>query len=67
MTLDNGKRIEANKNYKVAGWATVGSKSPGKPIWEVVSNYLRNKKTINITKINSPKLKNIDNNPGIVL
>ena len=67
MTLDNGKRIEANKNYKVAGWATVGSKSPGKPIWEVVSNYLRNKKTINITKINSPKLKNIDNNPGIFL
>jgi len=67
MTLDNGKSIDANKNYKVAGWATVGSKAPGKPIWEVVSSYLRNKKTINITKINSPKLKSIGNNPGIVL
>ncbi len=36
MTLDSGKSIEANKYYKVAGWATVGSKAPGKPIWEVV-------------------------------
>lgn len=67
MTLDNGKRIEANKNYKVAGWATVGSKAPGKPIWEVVASYLRNQKTINITKINSPKLKNVRNNPGFIL
>jgi len=56
MTLDNGKLIEANKYYKVAGWATVGSVAPGKPIWEVVSSYLRNQKTVNITNINSPKL-----------
>ncbi|PCI66146.1 MAG: thiosulfohydrolase SoxB [Piscirickettsiaceae bacterium] len=67
MTLDNGRYIEANKYYKVAGWATVGSKAPGKRIWEVVSSYLRNQKTINITTINSPTLKNIGNNPGIVL
>ena len=67
MTLDNGKPIDANKSYKVAGWATVGSKAPGKPIWEVVSSYLRNQKSINITKINSPQLKNVLNNPGIVL
>lgn len=67
MTLDNGKAIEANKNYRVAGWATVGSKAPGKPIWEVVASYLRNKKTVNITEINSPLLKNVANNPGIIL
>jgi sulfur-oxidizing protein SoxB len=67
MTLDNGKLIEANKYYKVAGWATVGSVAPGKPIWEVVSSYLRNQKTVNITNINSPKLRNLGNNPGIVL
>lgn len=67
MTLDNGKAIEANKNYRVAGWATVGSKAPGKPIWEVVASYLRNQKTVNITEINSPILKNVANNPGIIL
>ncbi|MDX2426790.1 MAG: thiosulfohydrolase SoxB [Cycloclasticus sp.] len=67
MTLDSGKTIDANKTYKVAGWATVGSKAPGKPIWEVVASYLRNKETVNINKINSPILKNIGNNPGIIL
>ncbi|MEH6504075.1 MAG: thiosulfohydrolase SoxB [Cycloclasticus sp.] len=67
MTLDSGKTIDANKTYKVAGWATVGSKAPGKPIWEVVASYLRNKDTVNISKINSPILKNIENNPGIIL
>lgn len=67
MTLDNGKSLAANKNYKVAGWATVGSKAPGKPIWDVVSSYLRNQKTINITRINSPKLLNVANNPGFTL
>jgi sulfur-oxidizing protein SoxB len=67
MTLDSGKTIAAHKQYKVAGWATVGSKAPGRPIWEVVAAYLRNKKVINIDKLNSPTLKNIANNPGISL
>ena len=38
MQLDDGTRIEASKNYKVAGWATVGSQSEGPPIWDVVAN-----------------------------
>ncbi len=67
MTLDNGKAVEPNKHYKVAGWAIVGSKAPGIPIWDVVANYLRGQKSINISKINSPKLINVANNPGIVL
>src|SRR5210317_1239060 len=41
MQLDDGTSIEASKNYKVAGWATVGSVSPGPPIWDVVADYLR--------------------------
>ncbi|MBT4837204.1 MAG: thiosulfohydrolase SoxB [Methylococcales bacterium] len=65
MTLDNGKSIEANKSYKVAGWASVSAKSPGQPIWDVVSTYLKDKKVISFKKINHPKLKNIANNPGI--
>ncbi|ORU89796.1 MAG: thiosulfohydrolase SoxB [Cycloclasticus sp. symbiont of Poecilosclerida sp. M] len=67
MTLDSDKAIMPNKTYKVSGWATVGSKAPGKPIWDVVASYLRSQKTINISHLNSPVLKNIDNNPGIVL
>ncbi len=65
MTLDSGRRVEPNKAYKVAGWATVGSKSPGKPVWDVVADYLRDRKSVRIDKLNTPKLKNVKGNPGI--
>lgn len=65
MRLDNGEPIEANKMYKVAGWATVNSRAPGRPIWDVVADYLRSEKTVKIDKFNTPKLKNVADNPGI--
>ncbi|KHD05871.1 5'-nucleotidase [Candidatus Thiomargarita nelsonii] len=65
MTLDDGSAIEMNKRYKVAGWATVGSQSPGKPVWDVVADYLRDRKEIKLDKINTPKLINVDDNPGL--
>jgi len=64
MQLDNGTPIESGKNYKVAGWATVGSQSPGEPIWDVVADYLRDVKVAKITRMNTPKLLNVDGNPG---
>ncbi len=64
MQLDDGSPIEASKNYKVAGWATVGSQSPGEPIWDVVAAYLRDRKVAKITKMNTPKLINVEGNPG---
>lgn len=65
MTLDDGTAIEADKNYVVAGWATVGSQSPGEPIWETVATYLRDVKSVKIQQLNTPKLKNVAGNPGI--
>ena len=65
MTLDNGKAVESGKKYRVAGWATVGSKSPGRPIWDVVADYLRDQKSVRIEKLNAPRLKNVGANPGI--
>ena len=65
MTLDNGKDIMPNKNYTVSGWASVNEVSPGRPIWDVVADYLRLKKTISIKKMNTPKLKSVKGNPGI--
>ncbi len=66
MALDDGTKIEADKDYVVAGWATVGSQAPGEPIWETVATYLRDVKTVKLEKINTPKLKNVKGNPGIV-
>ena len=65
MQLDDGSRIDAAKKYKVAGWATVGSQSPGAPIWEVVADYLRREDSVSIKKMNTPLLKGVSGNPGI--
>jgi len=65
LTLASGKAIEADKTYRVAGWATVGSQSEGAPIWEVVADYLRDKKTVQVDKLETPLLKGVAGNPGI--
>lgn len=65
LTLDSGQPLDPGKKYKVAGWATVNSKAPGAPIWDVVADYLRSQKVITIKKLNTPKLKNMKNNPGV--
>lgn len=65
MVLDDGTKIEANKSYTVAGWATVGSKAPGAPIWDVVAEYLRSEKVAKVKKLNTPKIVGMEGNPGI--
>ncbi|HFB65660.1 MAG TPA: thiosulfohydrolase SoxB [Aeromonadales bacterium] len=65
MQLDNGEQIQADKKYRVSGWATVGSVAPGKPIWDVVAEYIQHQKTIKINKLNTPKLVNVGKNPGL--
>jgi len=65
LVLDDGKALQASKSYKVAGWATVGSQAPGAPIWDVVAEYLRSRKSVNVSSLNQPVLKGVDGNPGI--
>ena len=60
-----GKLIEADKKYKVAGWAPVAEGTKGEPIWDLVANYLRAKKVIKPVKLNLPKIKGMEQNPGI--
>ena len=62
-----GQPLDAKKNYPVGGWASVAAPLEGKQIWEVVSDYLRDKKVIRDVEPNLPKLKGVENNPGIVL
>lgn len=64
MRIDN-KPIAANKKYKVAGWASVSQYTDGLPIWDLVANYLRQTKSVNIEHINIPRIKNAGANPGI--
>jgi sulfur-oxidizing protein SoxB len=64
MRLD-GKPLEADKTYKVAGWASVGEGVTGEPVWEVVSRHLRERKTIAPVRLNLPRLVGIERDPGI--
>jgi len=66
MTLNDGSLIEANKNYKVAGWGQVNSVAPGKPIWDIVAEYLKTHPQVKVKKLNEPKVIGMENNPGIV-
>ena len=65
LRLDNGELIQADKSYSVTGWATVGSVSPGPPVWDVVTNYLKSKQTILVEEVNQPKILIKSGNPGI--
>jgi sulfur-oxidizing protein SoxB len=61
----NGKIVEADKKYKVAGWAPVAEGAKGEPVWDVVARYLRDKKTIAPRKLNQPRLLGMKGNPGV--
>ena len=65
MTLDDGTAIEDGKTYRVAGWASVNPQT-GKPVSDVLADYLRGQKTVKVKKLNNVKLKGIANNPGII-
>ena len=61
----NGKALDPNKKYKVAGWAPVSEGVTGEPIWDVVTSYLRDKKVITPRVLNLPKLIGVEGNDGI--
>jgi len=66
MRLD-GQLIDSSKTYKVAGWAPVSEAAKnegGEPIWDVVSAYLRDIKTVKATEPNIPKIIGAEGNPG---
>jgi sulfur-oxidizing protein SoxB len=63
LKLDNGRLIEAGKNYKVAGWASVNEQK-GIPVWDVLASHLRSGKTSGPHGADVT-LKGVDDNPGI--
>lgn len=63
LRLD-GKPLEADKTYVVAGWAPVAEGVEGEPVWDVVARWLRNQKTLAPRKLNLPRLIGVDGNPG---
>ena len=66
----NGKIIEADKKYKVAGWAPVAeeARSQGnKMVWDVVETWLKaSGGKIAPRRLNTPHLSGMGTNPGYV-
>ncbi|VAX03659.1 Sulfur oxidation protein SoxB [hydrothermal vent metagenome] len=60
----NGKPLDARKNYRLAGWASI-EKREGTPIWDVVTEYIRAQDTVRIKELNIPKIKGLGKNPGL--
>ena len=63
-----GVPLQADKRYKVAGWASVSDEaaSAGEPIWEVVARNLRGRKTIPARAPARPRLIGVAGNPGMI-
>jgi sulfur-oxidizing protein SoxB len=64
LKLDDGRVLEAGKNYKVAGWGSVNAQQ-GKPVWDVFARYLASAKTAEARGA-GVTLRGVEDNPGIV-
>jgi len=64
----SGKPVEAGRKYKVAGWAPVAEEARvagAAPIWDVVSEYLRAKRSLPPPRLNLPRLAGVEGDPGL--
>jgi sulfur-oxidizing protein SoxB len=65
----NGRPLDADKVYKVAGWASVSegarSEAGNRPVWELVEAWLRQRGRVPVRRLNTPSLLGAAGNPGI--
>ncbi len=60
-----GVPLQADKLYRVAGWAPVAEGAQGAPIWDVMEQYFKAHPVIAPRKLNQPKLVGVAGNPGL--
>ena len=68
MQLLDGRQVEPDRKYKVAGWAPVTeeAKAAGaEPIWDTVARFMKARTIIKPRKVNVPELIGVGANPGI--
>lgn len=54
--LKTGEKLDANKKYVVAGWASVNEDVEGPAVYDLMENYITNKGTIDMPKNESVKI-----------
>jgi len=60
-----GLPLEADKTYRVAGWAPVGEGASGEPVWDIVERWLKDHKVVTARQPSLPRLIGVAGNPGI--
>ena len=65
-----GKPLDADKTYKVAGWAPVSEAARdagGKPVWDVVETWLKARPSGRVAqrRIDMPRIVGMQGNPGM--
>ncbi len=69
IILDDGRKLDPEATYTVAGWATVNRTPEGRLMWDVVRDYILANKgednVLRLPKINVPTLRGVADNPGI--
>lgn len=63
-----GKPLDADRNYKVAGWAPVAEEAAraGNPqVWDVIEPWLKAKGRVRPGTPNLPRLIGVEGNPGL--
>jgi sulfur-oxidizing protein SoxB len=63
LKLDNGRKLDAGKRYKVAGWASINEQN-GMPVWDVIAKHLRSGKPQN-RQPPGVTIKGVEDNPGM--
>jgi sulfur-oxidizing protein SoxB len=65
----NGAPIDADRKYKVAGWAPVAEEARtagNKPVWELVETWLKSRGgKVSPRQLNTPRLIGVAGNPGL--
>ena len=65
LRLRGGEPLSGKRQYKVAGWGVVGQVASGPPVWEIVINWLKGRKEVNLPYLQMPRLLNLRDNPGV--
>ncbi|NOQ88724.1 MAG: thiosulfohydrolase SoxB [Gammaproteobacteria bacterium] len=69
VIFDDGRKLDLEETYTVAGWASVNRTPDGPLMWDVVRGYILDTRgkdnVLKLPKINYPVLVGVAKNPGI--
>jgi sulfur-oxidizing protein SoxB len=61
-----GLPLDADRGYRVAGWAPVAEGATGEPVWDLVERWLKDHRVVSPRQPNLPRLIGVAGNPGFV-